>query len=145
MKPAHPLQIFNCNPLILLPERKLKKITTAIYFHEKIPACNTTNLICCSDYAIRKLNRLYRHLDRATDVLSFNFDENDLLGEIYISLKRTAIQARRFGVSFNDEFVRLYVHGLLHLAGFDHAIDTERYLMETREQFYFRTSFNKNI
>jgi probable rRNA maturation factor len=85
------------------------------------------------------LNRQYRKKDKATDVLSFPFGDDDLLGEIYISLQRAKIQARRYGVSYNDELKRLLIHGLLHLMGYDHIKRTDRALMEAREECYLRT------
>ena len=119
-----------------LPEGKIKRLTAAVLKKEKIDPSRKINLICCSDYTIRKLNRCYRQVDKITDVLSFFFNDNDLLGEIYISLRRTEVQARRFGVSFNDEFLRLYLHGLLHLAGYDHAGPVETRVMETKARHY---------
>ncbi|MBN1576660.1 MAG: rRNA maturation RNase YbeY [Chitinispirillaceae bacterium] len=133
---GNPLRIFTSGRLTALPERKLRRVTAAVYLHEKIEPSRKINLICCSDYTIRKLNRAYRRTDRTTDVLSFSFNENDLLGEIYISWQRTEVQARRFCVSFNNEFIRLFIHGLFHLAGYDHCGQSERTVMEKKVQFF---------
>jgi probable rRNA maturation factor len=65
--------------------------------------------------------------------LSFNYDEDDLLGEIYISLQRAAIQARRYDVSYESEIERLFIHGILHLLGFDHETAPQRKRMEALE------------
>lgn len=86
---------------------------------------------------VRKLNRNYRKKDKVTDVLSFPFDEHDLLGEIYISLDRTVIQAHRFCIDARDEFRRLYIHGLLHLAGYDHIKKADRGVMAAKERLFF--------
>ena len=131
-------------PIIILPERrtvrlpvgKIRNVALRIYSEENISFHKPANLICCSDYSIRKLNREYRSLDKATDVLSFPFDDNDFLGEIYISLKRTAVQARKFGTTFQEEFLRLFVHGMLHLTGYDHMKPVERSLMNRAENHY---------
>ncbi|MBN1308530.1 MAG: rRNA maturation RNase YbeY [Chitinispirillaceae bacterium] len=133
---GNPLRIFTEVRLSSLPERRLRRITAAVYHHEKIPPLQRINLVCCSDYTIRTLNRKYRGVDATTDVLSFPFDEDDLLGEIYISQQRAEIQARRFCVSIRDEFIRLFVHGLLHLAGYDHCNASERNGMEKKVRFY---------
>ncbi len=95
------------------------------------------NIILCSDYKIRKLNRKYRKIDRATDVLSFPFEDDDLLGEVYISLQRAAVQARRYNVPYADEVNRLFIHGLAHLLGFDHNTEKERKKMELYEKRYY--------
>ena len=113
-------------------------MTRRIYEGEKVNREQKINLILCSDYTIRKLNREYRNIDRATDVLSFPFGEPDFLGEIYISLQRAKVQARRYGISYNDEIVRLFVHGTFHLLGYDHIIESERLEMEKMERKYIK-------
>ena len=133
-----PLRIFKKKGQKSLPTAALYFITEHIYRSEKIPTLQIVNLICCSDYTIRKLNFKYRNIDKTTDVLSFSFNEVDLLGEVYISLKRAEIQSRRFGLSFTNEMTRLYIHGLLHLIGYDHIEKNERLVMEKKERFILR-------
>jgi probable rRNA maturation factor len=120
------------------PEKKLLEIAEEIYKREKISIAKKTNLILCSDYFIRKLNRQYRKIDKATDVLSFEIDDSDLLGEIYISLERAKVQARRFEISYDDEIIRLFVHGMFHLQGYDHQDSREREMMESKEHKYLK-------
>jgi probable rRNA maturation factor len=93
-------------------------------------------VIFCADKAIRTLNARYRNIDRPTDVLSFTMNDPDLLGEIVISLPKVRIQAKRYGVSNDDEIARLFVHGFFHLLGFDHKNKKDRRVMENREQKY---------
>ena len=97
------------------------------------------------DEHIHALNKKYRSVDRATDVLSFAFRESDkpeiigadfeILGEIIISLERAKIQAEEFGHSFKREIIFLEVHGLLHLLGYDHMEEAERLEMEEEQRF----------
>lgn len=97
------------------------------------------------DEHIHALNKKYRGIDRATDVLSFAFRESDepevigaefeILGDVIISLERAKIQAAEFGHSFLREVIFLEVHGLLHLLGYDHIADDERQEMETEQKF----------
>ncbi|MBI5901864.1 MAG: rRNA maturation RNase YbeY [Deltaproteobacteria bacterium] len=70
---------------------------------------------------IRELNRAYRGMDKPTDVLSFPMDDEYMLGDIVISVDKAVEQAERFGVTLEEEFARLMVHGLLHLIGYDHV------------------------
>ncbi len=74
---------------------------------------------------IQVLNRTYRNIDAATDVLSFPlFEENETtrqLGDIVLSLQRCREQAREFGHSFERECAFLTVHSTLHLLGYDHV------------------------
>lgn len=120
------------------PEEKLLEIAEKIYRAEKISLRKKTNLILCSDYYIRKLNRQYRDIDKATDVLSFEICDSDLMGEIYISLERAKVQAKRFGITYDDEIIRLFVHGMFHLQGYDHQDDKEREVMERKERKYIK-------
>jgi len=78
-----------------------------------------------SDKRIRELNRQFRGIDKATDVLSFPADGPDEsnLGDIAISAETAATQAKENGLSFDGEIAQLILHGLLHLSGYDHETD----------------------
>ncbi len=81
-----------------------------------------------SDKAIRQLNRQFRNVDKATDVLSFPSGETDEtdklnLGDIAISVDTAARQAKENGLTFDEEVAQLILHGLLHLSGYDHETD----------------------
>lgn len=118
------------------PEESLLMAAEKTADGEGIAHDTSLNVILCSDDTIRALNRDYRKKDCATDVLSFPFDESDFLGEIYISLQRAEEQAVRFGLGYDAEVERLFVHGLLHLLGYDHENENERSEMEQRENRY---------
>ncbi len=119
------------------PVNTLKKTVEKLYNKENVARHIGANVILCSDYRIRKLNRTYRNIDHATDVLSFPFNEKDFLGEIYISLQRAAVQARKFHLTYAAEVNRLFVHGFFHLLGFDHHAEKERNIMESHEKRYY--------
>ncbi len=119
-----------------LPIARLRRVAEKISRDNEIIRGATVNVILVSDYKIRRLNRKYRKRDRVTDVLSFPFPDSDFLGEIYISLQRAAVQARRYGCTYSDEVTRLFVHGLLHLLGYDHQTGKDRQVMEVQEKRY---------
>jgi len=75
------------------------------------------------DAELRSLNCRFRGKDRATDVLSFPGD-GSFLGDVAISRHRAEAQARAFGHSVNQEIQLLMLHGLLHLMGMDHEVDS---------------------
>jgi probable rRNA maturation factor len=90
-----------------------------------------------SEREMEKLNHRYRGLRRATDVLSFSGEapvpwskmfsthRNDELGDVVIAPAYAKREARRRAIDFSEEIVRLMIHGMLHLFGFDHAKERE--------------------
>jgi probable rRNA maturation factor len=76
-----------------------------------------------SDKRIRALNRQFRGVDKATDVLSFPAKEKFNLGDIAVSVETAAAQAKENGLTFDGEIAQLILHGLLHLCGYDHEAD----------------------
>jgi probable rRNA maturation factor len=131
---ATPLRVFHRSRGVTIPEPVLQECACNIYKKERIRLTQAASLVFCSDFIIRSLNRRYRKIDRATDVLSFSIGDPDLLGEIYISVARAAVQARRFGSPFDEEILRLFIHGLHHLLGYDHENRADREIMEEKER-----------
>jgi len=93
------------------------------------------SLMLTDDKGIHVLNREWRGVDRPTDVLSFPQDEESdgvlLLGDIVIDTDQCARQAENYFHSYEREFVFLFIHGLLHLLGYDHELGEE----EEKEMF----------
>jgi len=83
-------------------------------------------LVLCGDREIRELNRIHRDIDRPTDVLSFPL-EGELpglpLGSLVISVDRVGEKADELGHTPQEELELLFIHGLLHLLGYDHETD----------------------
>ena len=83
-------------------------------------------LLVVKNDEIQILNKEHRNIDKATDVLSFPMDfdfPNMPLGSIVISTDFVEEKAKEYGHSFDEEFSLLFIHGLLHLLGFDHEVD----------------------
>lgn len=81
------------------------------------------NIAITSNREMQALNRRYRKKNKATDVLSFPSETPGIAGDIAISLEIAAENASELGHSLATEIEILIVHGMLHLAGFDHEID----------------------
>jgi probable rRNA maturation factor len=103
--------------------------------------------VLTDDETIRALNRDYREVDAATDVLSFPLadpaqlsdpDAAVFLGEIYISLETAREQSRAARRPFPREVAHLTVHGLLHLLGYDHGTAAARRRMQALERRLMR-------
>ena len=85
---------------------------------------------------IQELNKEHRNIDKATDVLSFPMDfefDNMPLGSIVISVDYVEEKAKEYGHTFNEEFNLLFIHGLLHLLGFDHEVDNGEHRAKEEE------------
>lgn len=124
---------------------KMEQIAQRALDEYGLPASTEVSVLFCDDEMIRELNKSWRGVDTATDVLSFPQLEDEagfscppgeelLLGDIVISLDRAAAQAHEFGHSLEREILYLFVHGLLHLLGCDHVEEEERRAMRRREE-----------
>jgi probable rRNA maturation factor len=79
---------------------------------------------------IQSLNKTYRNIDKATDVLSFPFDNSfnlpiHVLGDIVISTEKAVVQAEEYDNTLNREIGFLITHGMLHLLGYDHETEEQ--------------------
>ena len=98
---------------------------------------------------IHEINKQYRNVDRATDVLSFpmfekeeidnkiaqkDFEHEDVLGDIVISIEQVEKQAKEYGHSFEREFAYMLVHGFYHLMGYDHIKEEDKVIMRPKEE-----------
>ena len=85
------------------------------------------------DKQIHALNKKYRNIDKPTNVLSFELDDDVLLGDIFISLDTVEREAKDMGISVVEHTAHMIVHGMLHLQGYDHIDDKEARVMENKE------------
>jgi len=81
-------------------------------------------ILCNNDY-IQEINNQFRSKNTPTDVLSFPYDDMPFtpLGSIVISIDFVEEKSKLYNHSFEDELTLLYIHGLLHLLGYDHEVD----------------------
>lgn len=114
--------------------KKLNRTAQAVARAEK--AKGSIDVVFVSDAVIRKLNKKFRKISRATDVLSFEIKEEGILGEIAISKDTAKRNAKRYGVGVEEELKRLAIHGALHLSGYDHSRKSDRMLMREKEDHY---------
>jgi len=80
---------------------------------------------------IKKLNKKFRQKNKATDVLSFNLKEENILGEVVICPE--VVKEKK------EDLKKVFIHGVLHLLGYDHEkSEKEAEEMEVKEDFYFK-------
>lgn len=99
------------------------------------------SIVIATDKMIHELNKHYRGVDSATDVLAFAMQEGeygyinpDLLGDVVISIESAQRQAREAGHTLAQELAILLIHGLLHLVGFEHKEKEKARLMEEKSR-----------
>jgi len=91
---------------------------------------------------IEKLNKTFRKKDKPTDVLSFELNERDCLGEIVICPDVVKENAQNYGVSAEHEMMNVFIHGILHLLGYDHEkSEKEALVMERKQENYLAKFF----
>ena len=83
------------------------------------------SLLITDDETIRKYNKEYRNKDRATDVLSFPMEDDIILGDVAISFETAKRQSEEAEINIDREVAFLFIHGLLHLLGYDHETSQE--------------------
>ena len=124
---------------------RLNEILPLYAAQEGLPDDLIIGLTFTDDNDIRALNKEYRGIDRATDVLSFPLyerdDEIELLdgepapfGDIVLSVPHAEAQAAEYGHSVEREVCYLVVHGLMHLAGYDHIAPEDKSEMRAEEE-----------
>lgn len=101
------------------------------------------NIILTTPSVIQEFNKEYRNIDEPTDVLSFpmfekneiyNITEEEVLGDIVISIEKVEEQAIEYGHSFDRELAYMLVHGFYHLMGEDHIEEEDKKIMREKEE-----------
>lgn len=135
---------------VRLPRQKLNDIFTKLT-NKELPhkKFGQINLIFTADHKLKELNNQFRGINKPTDVLSFNIDppdhDDNIYGEIYIAVPYAAKQALQYGNPLNEELLRLFCHGLLHLFGYDHEKSPSAKVMQERELFYLKNFKVSNL
>jgi probable rRNA maturation factor len=97
------------------------------------------NFIMTNDKVIKKLNVEYLRHNYFTDVIAFNYSENEILnGEVFMSIDTVKRNAIKYKVSLYTEVVRVIIHGTLHLCGLDDKTKEERNIMRELEDKWIK-------
>jgi probable rRNA maturation factor len=100
----------------------------------RLPARRRLTILLAGDARLKSLNRDFRGKRKATNVLSFPSPDRDYAGDIALAYGVTGAEARAAGKRFADHARHLVVHGVLHLAGYDHMTAREAGVMEKLEK-----------
>jgi probable rRNA maturation factor len=138
-------------------ESLAKEVISFTLDHENFPYESEVNLTLTDNDGIHEINKMYRQIDRPTDVLSFpmlsyeaagdfskledDYDDNFnpdtgeiMLGDIVISVDKVLEQAESYGHTPRREYAFLIVHSMLHLFGYDHMTPEEAVQMEAKQR-----------
>jgi len=128
------------NDIEAISRRTLDVAWAALEF---APRSYEVSLVLGDDELQRALNAQYLGKDTSTNVLSFPSDQLDVdgfpdeaavpLGDIILAFETVKFECEKDEVSFSDHFCHLIVHGILHLAGYDHVVSAEAEIMESLE------------
>lgn len=90
-----------------------------------------------TDHDLHKINVEFLDHDTYTDIITFDYNrDNIIMGEIYVSLDRIEENSMKNEVSFEKEFDRILIHGLLHLMGYKDKDPSDKLLMTQKEDYY---------
>ncbi len=143
-----------------LPYKKIiESVVVAALDYEECPYESQVSVTLVDNESIAQINKEYRGIDSATDVLSFPFVDYDepgefdwledddvdgeyfdpdsgelVLGDIVISVEKVIEQAEKYGHSQKRELAFLVAHSMLHLMGYDHMEEEERIVMEKKQE-----------
>ncbi len=119
-----------------LPTNLLRKAIEETLKQEQHDA-EMISAVYCGDKFIKKINRTFLKHDYPTDTISFRLNEGKKIeGEFYISLDTVARNARQYKVSEKEELLRVTIHSVLHLVGYDDQTKQERAMMTEKENAY---------
>ena len=131
-------------------EKTIKKVIEQCFKEENMEDSKLyISITLTTPEHIHEINKQYRNVDRATDVLSFpifekeeidekirnhDFEHEYVLGDIVISIEKVEEQAKEYGHSFEREFAYMLVHGFYHLMGYDHIQEEDKVIMRVKEE-----------
>jgi probable rRNA maturation factor len=127
----------DCKLSLSYNSNNINKLSKKVLNSENFTDGNISIVLSNREY-LSKLKKDYFNIDVYTDVIAFNLeDKNDCLdGEIYISIDDVIENSNIFSKSFNDEFARILIHGILHLLGYDDKTKIQKDKMSQLENHY---------
>jgi len=134
-----------------ITKKYIKEITEGILKQLNLDGVEVSITLTDND-TIQQINKEWRNKDKPTDVLSFPIDEKPpkykyrILGDVVISLPYAKKQAEEIGYPYKDEVLRLLIHGILHLLGYDHEVcpaEAKR-MFNLQDRIFNRLSSTKN-
>lgn len=138
------IQFFNQEINFKLSQKRIINswIKSTISSHHK--KCGEISFIFTSDEQILEVNRQYLQHDYFTDIITFNYNNGDVVsGDIYISVDTVSSNAAIYNVTFQEELHRVIIHGILHLLGFNDKTKTQQKQMTEKENLNLKILYSQ--
>jgi len=127
----------NSDTFLIRKSTKQKTLSRAFFVHVKEEILGSSyelSLVLCSSSVSKKLNQRYRNKNTPTNILSFSLSKNS--GEIFIDQTTAGHDAKKFQLDTISFVGFLYIHGLLHLKGYEHSSTMKRLELRYFKQFF---------
>ena len=128
------------------PAPKIERAKLAVLIreiiHDEKKRADSVNVVLVDDDYLLEVNKNFLNHNYKTDVISFDLNgDGEIDGEIYVSVERALVQARRYKVQVEREVLRLIIHGILHLTGWQDKTRSEKLRMRKRENEFIERFF----
>jgi len=117
----------------------IKKLIVQLFQEEQV-SLNRIDYIFCSDEYLLKINKRFLHHETYTDIITFPLSDYNkpVYGEVYMSVDRIKENANAFKVPYQEELLRVMIHGALHLCGYTDHNQKEKQNMRSKENHYLK-------
>jgi len=121
-----------------IKNKKIVKQLIVHLFKKENTGLERLNYIFCSDEYLLKINKQYLNHDTLTDIITFPLSEkrSPVYGEVYLSVERIKENAKTFNTEYQNEILRVIIHGALHLCGYQDKTKQEKMQMREKENHY---------
>lgn len=140
----HKIYFFSADKPIPLKSRKsTKNLIQRIFFSES-KMFRKVSFVFCSDEYLLKINTQYLKHNYYTDVITFTISlpGDAIESEIYISVDRIKENAKTYNVLYQNELLRVIIHGVLHLCGYNDQKPLSKQIMKKKEDLYLQLNIN---
>jgi probable rRNA maturation factor len=126
-------------PVNLRNRQKVKQLIIFLFQNENVDL-DRINYIFCSDEYLLPINKKYLNHSTLTDVITFSLSaiKEPVHGEVYLSVNRIAENAKSFRVTYQNELLRVMIHGALHLCGYTDKTNASTNEMRDKEDYYLK-------
>ncbi|SFQ12503.1 rRNA maturation RNase YbeY [Parafilimonas terrae] len=134
------IYLHSADKIANIKHKSLVKALVIALFEEECIALDQLSYIFCSDAYLLQINKQFLNHDTLTDVITFPFSEEGepVYGEVYLSVDRIKENAKTFEVEYQNELLRVMVHGALHLCGYTDKTKPQKAQMREKEDYYLK-------